>query len=61
MKHGAQLPNAKHTHTQNATIFKICDFPVDLTSTLGLELIIMFNGLLTPNSNKLAKVETSAN
>ncbi len=49
-----------HTHRM-LQIFKFCDFSVDLTSTLGLELIIVSNGLLTPHSNKLAKVETSAN
>jgi hypothetical protein len=63
MKHEAQLPNAKHTHHIECYKFSnFVIFRVDLTSTLGLELIIMSNGLLTPHFNKkLTKLKTPTN
>lgn len=58
MKHETQLLHVKHKHTH--TMLQLRKF-VNQTFTLCLGLIVMFNGLLTPYSNKLVELKTIAN
>jgi hypothetical protein len=60
MKHETQVPNVKHKHTHTHTMLQLRKC-VNQTFTLCLGLIVMFNGLLTPYSNKLVELKTIAN
>ncbi len=56
-KHGAQLPNARHTHIQKVATRSFCELDIHF---LHLELIVVLNGLFTSHSQKLVKSETLA-